>query len=301
MKSKNFEIIMDNASMWSDRNSFMHSLLKTMNNLPMSAKLSALFLLVVSLVACLAPWVAPYSYETQDMERMLSIPNSTHWMGTDRLGRDLFSRIIFGARISLFIGVVTTLVAVLIGTVYGAISGYVGGKTDSVMMRIVDVVFALPDLLLIILLTVVLGRGVAGIFLALTLVSWVTVARLVRGEALRIKELTFVEASRALGAGHLRILSREILPNMLGLLMITISFRIPVSILAESTLSFVGLGISPPFSSWGTLANDGWTAIKYYPHLILFPSLAIFSTILSFNFLGEGLRDLFDPRRQSRM
>ncbi len=285
--------------MRSGRSSLVYS--TVLNNLPIPAKLSALFLLVVSLAACFAPWVAPYSYETQDMAGMLSVPNSTHWMGTDRLGRDLFSRIIFGARISLFIGVVTTLIAVLIGTVYGAVSGYVGGRTDSVMMRIVDVVYALPDLLLIILLTVVLGRGVAGIFLALTLVSWVTVARLVRGEALRIKEFTFVEAARALGAGHLRILSREILPNMLGLLMITISFRIPVSILAESTLSFVGLGISPPFSSWGTLANDGWTAIKYYPHLILFPSLAIFSTILSFNFLGEGLRDLFDPRRQARM
>jgi oligopeptide transport system permease protein len=141
-----------------------------------------------------------------------------------------------------------------------------------------------------------MGRGVTGIFIALTLVSWVTVARLVRGEVLRIKELTYIEAARALGASRTRIFVREIFPNMIGLLVVTLSFRIPVAILAESTLSFIGLGISPPFSSWGTLANDGWTAVKFYPHLILFPSLAIFFTILAFNFLGEGLRDALDPR-----
>jgi oligopeptide transport system permease protein len=203
---------------------------------------------------------------------------------------------IYGARVSLFVGVVTTLLAIVIGTIYGAVSGYIGKRTDNVMMRFVDVVFALPDLLMIILITVVMGRGVTGIFIALTLVSWVTVARLVRGEVLRIKELPYIEASRALGAGHLRIFTREIFPNMVGLLIITLSFRIPVTILAESTLSFIGLGITPPFSSWGTLANDGWTAVKFYPHLILFPAMAIFLTILAFNFLGEGLRDALDPR-----
>jgi oligopeptide transport system permease protein len=165
------------------------------------------------------------------------------------------------------------------------------------MMRIVDVVFALPDLLMIILIIVVLGRGLLGIFLALTLVSWVTIARLVRGEVLRIKEFAYIEAARAIGASHARIVFHEILPNILGVLIVTLTFRIPVAILAESTLSFIGLGIAPPFSSWGTLANDGWTAIKFYPHLILFPSLAIFLTILSFNFLGEGLRDWLDPRK----
>ena len=267
-----------------------------MNKYSLTSKLSAGFLLLVSAVAVFAPWVAPYSYETQDTMQTLAFPSLDHWMGTDRLGRDILSRMIYGARVSLFIGVFTTMLALLIGTIYGAISAYVGGKTDNFMMRLVAVVFALPSLLMTILITVLMGRGVAGVFVALSLVSWVTVARLVRGEVLRIKEFPYVQAARALGASPARILVREILPNLLGILVVTLSFRIPMAILAESTLSFIGLGIAPPFSSWGTLANDGWTAIKFYPHLILFPSLAIFLTILSFNFLGDGLREILDPR-----
>jgi oligopeptide transport system permease protein len=267
-----------------------------MNQLSLAAKLSAVFLLLISGVAVLAPWVAPYSYATQDTLSTLAFPSLEHWMGTDRLGRDLLSRMIYGARVSLFIGVFMTLFALVIGTVYGAISAYAGGRTDNLMMRLVDVVFALPDLLMIILITVLMGRGVTGVFIALTLVSWVTVARLVRGEVLRMKEFPYVQAARALGASPTRILLREIFPNILGILVVTMSFRVPVAILAESTLSFIGLGIAPPFSSWGSLDNDGWTAIKFYPHLILFPSLAIFLTILAFNFLGDGLREVFDPR-----
>ena len=265
-----------------------------------SSKLSVGFLGIIFGMAVFAPLFAPYSYETQNTFNTLATPSLDHWMGTDRLGRDLFSRLIYGARVSLFIGVSTTLLALLIGTIYGAVSGYVGGRTDSVMMRFVDVVFALPDMLMIILITVIMGRGVAGIFIALTLVSWVTIARLVRGEVLRIKEYTYVEAASALGAGNSRILIREILPNILGLMIVTLTFRIPLAILAESTLSFIGLGIAPPSSSWGTLANEGWKAIKFYPHLILFPSLAIFLTILSFNFLGDGFRDYLDPRNRAK-
>jgi oligopeptide transport system permease protein len=262
------------------------------------SKLSIGFLGVIFFSAVFAPLVAPYSYETQDTLNALATPSFSHLMGTDRLGRDLFSRIIYGARVSLFIGVLTTLLALLIGTIYGSISGYVGGRTDNLMMRFVDIVFALPDMLMIILITVMMGQGVIGMFIALTLVSWVTIARLVRGEVLRLKEQAYVEAARALGANSLRILVREILPNILGLMVVTLTFRIPVAILAESTLSFIGLGIAPPFSSWGTLANEGWKAIKFYPHLILFPSLAIFLTILSFNFLGDWYRDYLDPRKK---
>ena len=264
-----------------------------------SFKISSGFLFIIFLVSLLAPWVAPYSYQEQDTLNILAFPGVEHFLGTDRLGRDLLSRMIYGARVSLFVGVFSTLIALVIGTVYGTVSAYVGGKTDNLMMRVVDVVFALPDLLMIILITVLMGRGVVGVFIALTMVSWVTIARLVRGEVLRIKEYPFVLAAKALGASHFRIMLREIFPNILGILVVTLSFRIPVAILAESTLSFIGLGIAPPASSWGTLASDGWTAIKFYPHLILFPSLAIFFTILSFNFLGEGLREYLDPRAQT--
>ena len=264
-----------------------------------SFKISSGFLFIIFSVSLLAPWVAPYSYQEQDTVNILAFPGIDHFLGTDRLGRDLLSRMIYGARVSLFVGVFSTLIALVIGTVYGTISAYVGGKTDNLMMRVVDVVFALPDLLMIILITVLMGRGVTGVFIALTMVSWVTIARLVRGEVLRIKEYPFILAAKALGASHFRIMLREIFPNILGILVVTLSFRIPVAILAESTLSFIGLGIAPPASSWGTLASDGWTAIKFYPHLILFPSLAIFFTILSFNFLGEGLREYLDPRAQT--
>ena len=263
-----------------------------------SFKISSGFLFIIFSVSLLAPWVAPYSYQEQDTVNILAFPGIDHFLGTDRLGRDLLSRMIYGARVSLFVGVFSTLIALVIGTVYGTISAYVGGKTDNLMMRVVDVVFALPDLLMIILITVLMGRGVVGVFIALPMVSWVTIARLVRGEVLRIKEYPFILAAKALGASHFRIMLREIFPNILGILVVTLSFRIPVAILAESTLSFIGLGIAPPASSWGTLASDGWTAIKFYPHLILFPSLAIFFTILSFNFLGEGLREYLDPRAQ---
>ena len=263
-----------------------------------SFKISSGFLFIIFSVSLLAPWVAPYSYQEQDTVNILAFPGIDHFLGTDRLGRDLLSRMIYGARVSLFVGVFSTLISLVIGTVYGTISAYVGGKTDNLMMRVVDVVFALPDLLMIILITVLMGRGVVGVFIALTMVSWVTIARLVRGEVLRIKEYPFILAAKALGASHFRIMLREIFPNILGILVVTLSFRIPVAILAESTLSFIGLGIAPPASSWGTLASDGWTAIKFYPHLILFPSLAIFFTILSFNFLGEGLREYLDPRAQ---
>ena len=266
--------------------------------LPAMSRLSAWYLFGIALCALLAPWISPFEYDAQDTAQTLLGPSFSHWMGTDTLGRDLFSRLLYGARVSLFIGVVTTAIALVIGTAYGAVSAYAGGRTDHWMMRFVDVVFSLPDLLLIILIMVVMGKGVLSIFIALTMVSWVTVARLVRGEVLKIKEYQYVTAARALGAGPTRILWKEILPNLHGILLVTLSFRIPSAILSESTLSFIGLGIAPPASSWGTLANEGWQALRFYPHLILFPSLAIFMTILAFNFLGDGLRDHYDPRKR---
>jgi oligopeptide transport system permease protein len=217
-------------------------------------------------------------------------------MGTDSLGRDLLSRLMYGARLSLFIGILTAAAAMVIGTLYGAISGYAGGWLDNALMRFIDVVYALPDLLLIILIKIMIEHDLLGIFLALSLVSWVTVARIIRGEVLRLRESAYVEAARALGMSHVRILLRHILPNTMGALIVTLTFRIPAAILAESTLSFVGIGIHPPMASWGTLAQEGWSAMKFYPHLIFFPSLAIFATMMAFNFLGDSLRDAFDPQ-----
>jgi oligopeptide transport system permease protein len=246
-------------------------------------------------VALFGNAVAPYPFDLQNTAESLSPPSRAHWMGTDELGRDLFSRLIYGTRVSMSVSLLTALSALVLGTLYGAISGYVGGKVDNLMMRAVDVVYALPDLLLIILITVVIGRGMVGVFLALSLVGWITVARLIRGEVLRLKELSYIEAARGMGATHARVLFRHILPNTVGVLIVTLTFRIPSAILAESTLSFIGLGLTPPAASWGTLANEGWKALKFYPHLIIFPSLAIFITMLAFNFLGDGLRDALDP------
>jgi oligopeptide transport system permease protein len=259
---------------------------------------SGVLIILVCVMAVLVPWLAPYSYDAQDNTALLQLPSTEHWMGTDRLGRDLYSRLLYGTRISMSMGLLTALAALVLGTAYGAISGYIGGRVDNWMMRWVDSVYALPDLLLIILIMVIVGRGFWGIFLALTLVSWVTVARIMRGEVLKHREQSYVEAARALGAGHLRILFWHILPNTFGPLIVILTFRIPAAILAESTLSFVGLGITPPLASWGTLANEGWAALKFYPHLIIFPGLFIFLTILAFNFFGDGLRDILDPQNR---
>ena len=259
------------------------------------ALLSILIIALVCIAAIFSPYISPYPFDAQNTGDVLKGPSLKHLLGADRLGRDLLSRIIYGARISMLVGIVSSLISLAIGAVYGATSGLIGGKTDNLMMRVVDIIYSLPDLLLIILISVVIGRSIWGIFLALSMVSWVTIARLVRGEVLKLKEQVFIEAARELGASNLRIIFKHLLPNTLGMIIITLTFRIPAAILAESTLSFVGLGITPPFSSWGTLANDGWSAIKFYPHLIISPSLTIFLTILSFNFLGDFLRDYFDP------
>ena len=260
--------------------------------------ISALTILIVCMLALFAPWISPYAYDFQDTQVLLEGPSSEHWMGTDRLGRDLFSRILFGARISMLVGIGTAVAALFLGSLYGAVSGYIGGRVDNAMMRLVDVVYSLPDLLLIILITVFIGRGILGIFIALTVVSWVTISRIVRGEVLQLREQAYVEAARAIGTSGARILFRHILPNTLSILIVTLTFRIPSAILAESTLSFIGLGIAPPAASWGTLAHEGWSAMKFYPYLIIFPGLVIFVTMLSFNFLGDALRDAFDPRRR---
>lgn len=258
--------------------------------------LSTIIIMLLIFSAILAPLIAPFSYDVQDTANLLKTPDSTHIMGTDKLGRDIFSRILHGSQISLSVGIIATLIAMIIGVLYGAISGYKGGRLDNYMMRIVDIIYALPDILVIILITIIIGKGFLGIVLAISIVNWVGIARLMRGEVLKLKEQLFVESAKAVGAGHWRIILKHILPNTLGPLIVTMTFRIPAAILSESTLSFIGLGLAPPFSSWGVLANDGWAALRFYPHLLIFPAIMIFMTVLSFNILGDELKEAMDPR-----
>src|SRR6266536_6503153 len=254
------------------------------------------FVLVVCASALLVPWLSPYMAGGLEEKRILEAPSWLHWMGTDGLGRDLLTRVCYGARVSMTVGLGTALIALVIGTAYGLIAGFKGGNWDHFMMRIVDIFYGLPDMLIFILLSLVFGRNIGGLLVALGLVTWVRFARVARGQVLQAKEFLFVESATALGASRGRILLLHILPNIVGPIIVTLTFSIPSAILAESTLSFIGIGINDPYSSWGTswgtLAQDGYRAMRSYPHVIAFPAAAIFFTILSFNTLGNGLRDL---------
>ena len=270
-----------------------------------AAMVSLVLLCLIFLMAIFAPLIARLSFEEQNMDAILKSPGGEFWFGTDSLGRDLFSRIVYGARVSMAVGLFTSTVALLIGGVYGAIAGWYGGITDSFLMRFVDILFSIPSLVLLILVKIVVDswqffenpqfNAVVGMFIALSLIGWVSLARMVRGQVLQLKELQFIEAARALGARDSRILIRHVLPNMLGPILVMLTFQIPSNILFESFLSFVGLGLQPPYSSWGVLANDGWRA-RSYPHLILFPGLFLAVSVMVFNLLGDGLRDAFDPK-----
>ena len=257
---------------------------------------------IVVALGFLAPWIAPYSIGGLEAKQLLETPSWSHWMGTDGLGRDLFTRILYGARVSITVGLGTAVIALVIGTSYGLVAGFRGGNWDHLMMRVVDIFYGLPEMLIFILLSLVFGRNIGGLLIALGLVSWVRFARIARGQVLQAKEFLFVEGANALGASRRRVLLRHILPNILGPIIVTLTFSIPSAILAESTLSFIGIGINDPYSawgtSWGTLAQDGYRAMRSYPHVIAFPAAAIFVTILSFNVLGNGLRDLFDPKQR---
>jgi oligopeptide transport system permease protein len=237
----------------------------------------------------------PYAYD-RTSDQILTSPCLHHPMGTDELGRDLLSRVIYGSRLSMSIGILTAAIAFVVGTIYGATAGYIGGKVDTILMRGIDIAYSLPDLLVMILVGVLIGRGTLGILIALGLISWMGVARLVRATFLQLKQEEFVEAARATGRTSLAIVFKHILPNAIGPILVALTFTVPSAILAESTLSFIGLGLSPPACSWGTLANDGFRALRTEPYLLFFPSLFIFVTVLSFNFLGDGLRDALDPR-----
>ena len=256
-----------------------------------TARFSAIFLLLVSVAAIGAPLITRHSFDEQNIARRLEGPSADYWMGTDVLGRDLYSRVVYGARTSLVVGVCTAVVALCLGTLSGAAAGYFGGRTDRWLMRVVDLFHLFPSLLLAILMMIALGRGVFGILVAISLTAWVTQARLVRGQVLQARELAYVESARAIGQGHCRILFRHILPNLWGPIIVSLTLQIPTNIMAESFLSFLGLGLRPPFSSWGTLAAEGLRAMRYQPWLMIFPGSILFLTSLAFNCLGDDLAD----------
>lgn len=263
---------------------------------------SASIVVGVIIFGFLAPWIAPYSIGGLEANNLLQPPSAGHWMGTDGLGRDLLTRVLYGARVSMTVGIGTALIALVLGTSYGLVAGFKGGNWDDFMMRVVDIFYGLPDMLIFILLSLVFGRNIGGLLIALGLVTWVRFARIARGQVLQAKEFLFVESATALGASRSRILLWHILPNIIGPIIVTLTFSIPSAILAESTLSFIGIGINDPYSSWGTswgtLAQDGYRAMRSYPHVIAFPAAAIFVTILAFNTLGNGLRDALDPKQR---
>ena len=253
-------------------------------------------LLTLSLLCLIGPWFSPYGYEQTDLYNTFSPPSFQHWLGTDQLGRDLLTRLLFGGRISLMVGLVATLVALTIGVIYGAISGYLGGKTDRVMMRIVDILYALPFTIFVILLMVFFGRNLLLLFVAIGAVEWLTMARIVRSQIMSIKRMDYIEAARSLGLGTPRIIFRHMIPNILGPIIVYTTLTIPGVMLLEAFLSFLGLGVQPPMSSWGVLIKDGAERMEEYPWMLIFPGTIFSLTLFSLNFLGDGLRDALDVR-----
>ncbi|MEE3240653.1 MAG: ABC transporter permease [Pseudomonadota bacterium] len=260
------------------------------------AIISLNFLAALVVIAVLTPWLAPYGYETQNLALGASSPSAEHWLGTDIHGRDLMTRLMYGGRISLMVGFAATAVSLVIGVLWGAIAGYVGGLTDTVLMRIVDILYALPFMIFIILLMVVFGRSLLLLFLAIGLIEWLTMARIVRTQVMNIRNQEFVSAAVVIGLSHWQIISRHIIPNIIGPVIVYITLTIPSVMLLEAFLSFLGLGIQPPQSSWGVLISGGVETMEEYPWLLLFPGLTLSATLFALNFLGDGLRDALDPR-----
>ena len=264
------------------------------------ARLGAVIVLVTVLAAVFGPWLAPFDPTSQELALRLEGPTGAHWFGLDELGRDIFARVLSGARISLLVGLVVVSVSSLVGIVLGSVAGYFGGWIDEAISRIVDILLAFPGLLLAIALVAVLGPSLTNVVLALSLIGWVGYARLVRGQVLRSRELEFVQAARALGATTPRILARHVIPTTLPAVTVQATLGMGGAILAEAALSFLGLGVQPPTPSWGTMLSYGRGHLLDAPHLTIFPGLAIAVLVLGFNFLGDGLRDRLDPMTRDR-
>lgn len=253
-------------------------------------------LAIVVLASTFGPFASPYAYDQQDTALGASAPSAAHWLGTDTLGRDLLTRILHGGRVSLMVGVAATSVSLLIGVLYGAVAGFLGGRVDAWMMRIVDVLYALPFTICVIILMVLFGRNFILLFFAIGAVEWLTMARIVRGQILSLREKEFIEAAVVMGLRRRAILLRHLVPNALGPIIVYATLTVPQVMLLEAFLSFLGLGVQPPMSSWGLLTKEGVETMEEFPWLLLFPSIALSITLFSLNFVGDGLRDALDPR-----
>jgi oligopeptide transport system permease protein len=256
----------------------------------------AIILVFIGLACLLVPLLSPYGYEQQDLVLGAAAPSAQHWLGTDIFGRDLLTRLLYGGRISLMVGLIATSVALLIGVTWGAIAGYAGGRVDAVMMRIVDILYALPFMIFVVLLMVVFGRNLLLLFLAIGAVEWLTMARIIRGQVQALKQQEFVEAAVSLGLSRTAIIARHVVPNAIGPLIVYTTLTIPSVMLLEAFISFLGLGIQPPQSSWGLLISDGVETMEEYPWLLIFPGIMLSVTLFALNFLGDGLRDALDVR-----
>lgn len=260
------------------------------------AMVSMCFLIFILIMCIFAPYFCSYKYDEQFIELTNQVPSSQHWFGLDDLGRDIFVRIWKGGRVSMALGIVGALISLVVGVIYGGISGYFGGQIDNIMMRIVEFLVGIPYMVVVILVSMVLGKGMTSLLIALCITSWTGLARIVRGQVLNLKESEYVLAAQALGTSPMQIILTHLLPNTLSVIIVNTTFSIPGFIFSEAFLSFLGMGIQPPNTSWGAMAAMGQQQMLYYPHELLFPALAISLTMLAFNLLGDGLRDAFDPK-----
>jgi|TARA_B100001540_G_C15763262_1_gene622727 oligopeptide transport system permease protein len=264
-----------------------------------SNKLSLFGLIYVVFIITLAlitPFIAPYDYANQNLELGPSPPSPEHWLGTDTLGRDLLTRMMYGSRVSLMVGFLATIVALTIGVTWGTVAGFAGGKTDTIMMRIVDVLYGIPFIIFVILLMVIFGRNLVLLFMAIGAVEWLTMARIVRSQVMSLSKQEFILAAEAMGVSKPSIIYKHLIPNTIGPVIVYATLTVPQIMLLEAFLSFLGLGVQAPLSSWGLLIRDGAVSMEEYWWLLIFPSLAFSLTLFSLNFIGDGLRDALDPR-----
>lgn len=263
-----------------------------------AAVVSMVLLAVITAMAVMAPLLSPFPFDEVDWELITTPPDmaSGHWFGTDGNGRDLFVRTLYGARVSLAVGIAATAVSLVIGVVWGAVAGFLGGKVDEVMMRFVDILYSLPFMFFVIILMVVFGRNIVLLFIALGAVEWLTMARIVRGQTLSVRRREFIEAARAAGVPSWKIITRHIVPNVMGPVVVYVTLTVPEVIIVESFVSFLGLGVQEPYTSWGVLISEGAREMEGAPWLLFFPAVFLAVTLFCFNFIGDGLRDALDPK-----